>query len=212
MSEARLAEHFDDLEQQEEAVGLGIWTFLTTEVLFFGVLFNGYIVYRTLHLRAFAEASRHLFMWIGATNTAVLLISSLTLALSIRAAATGARRRLQALLLVTVLLGATFLTLKGIEYSLDFREHLVPGAHFHYQGPADARHVQLFMVFYFIMTGLHAVHVLVGVGVLAVMWVLARRGRFHPADYAPLEVAGLYWHFVDVVWIFLFPLLYLVKP
>ena len=188
-----------------------MWTFLATEVLFFGALFNGYIVYRILYPRAWAEASAHLYMWIGATNTVVLLLSSLTLALAVHAAAAGERRRIPPLLLVTVLLGATFLVLKVFEYHLDFRDHLVPGPHYHAEGITDPRHSQLFMVFYFIMTGLHALHVLIGVGLLAVMFALSVRGRFTPHDHNPLEVSGLYWHFVDVVWIFLFPLLYLVK-
>jgi cytochrome c oxidase subunit III len=211
MAEEHVTEQFDDAAQQEEAVSLGMWTFLTTEVLFFGALFTGYTVYRTRYPLAFTEASRHLYMWIGAINTAVLLISSSTLALALHALENGVRPRATRLLLATVVLGSLFLVFKGYEYSLDFREHIVPGSGFRYEGTADARHVELFMVFYFIMTGLHGVHVLVGVGLLAVLLVLSRRPAFESRGRRPLEMVGLYWHFVDVVWIFLFPLLYLVR-
>ena len=202
---------FDDAEQQREAAGLGMWTFIITEVLFFGGLFTGYTIYRLLYPVAFAEASNHLFRWIGAGNTAVLLTSSLTMALAAQAAERGARRRVAGFLLVTVLLGCIFLGLKGLEYTLDVREGLVPGAGFAAGEFADPAHSQLFYLFYWIMTGLHALHVTIGIGVLAVLAVMARRGRFGAGDNPnAVEMAGLYWHFVDVVWLFLLPLLYLI--
>jgi cytochrome c oxidase subunit III len=210
MSEARHAFQFDDLPQQREAAGLGMWTFLITEVLFFGGLFTGYTVYRITYPRAFAAASNHLFMWIGAVNTAVLLISSLTMALAVHAAEHRRRRALVGFIVATIALGCLFLSFKGVEYTLDIREHLVPGSHFAASAFADPRHAQLFYVFYFFMTGLHAIHVTAGLGVLVVLAVLAARGRFTQGNPNAVEMVGLYWHFVDIVWIFLLPLLYLI--
>jgi cytochrome c oxidase subunit 3 len=211
MSEAplALATQFDDLEQQHDAATLGMWIFLVTEVMFFGGLFAGYAVYRSIYPEAFAAGSRLCQITLGGINTAVLITSSLTMALAVRAAQTGRRRAVVFLLLATMVLGAAFLGIKFVEYGHKFAEHLVPGSGFAYSGP-NAPQVQLFVCFYFAMTGLHALHMVVGLGLLAVMAVLAARGRFTAAYYSPIEVAGLYWHFVDVVWIFLFPLLYLV--
>lgn len=206
-----VAHQFDDAEQQREAATLGMWTFLVTEVLLFGGLFTGYTVYRLQYPRAFAEASRHLYMWIGTANTAVLLLSSFAMALAVRAAAERSRRATAALLGLTIALGATFLGLKGLEYGLDIREGLVPGAAFHAEGFSDPAHAQLFLVFYWAMTGLHAAHMTAGIGVLGVLLVLVLRGRLPATGSNTVEMAGLYWHFVDVVWLFLFPLLYLVR-
>ena len=203
-----LAEQFDDLEQQRSAALLGMWIFLATEVLFFGGLFLAYTVYRYLHPSVFAAASRHTEVLLGGANTAILLLSSTLMALAVRAAQLGDRKQLVRLLLGTAVLGIGFMAVKGFEYHLDFSEHLVPGGHFQWQ-EADPATAELFFWLYFAMTGLHAIHVTVGIVLMLVLAVLAWRGRFEGGNYMPVEIAGLYWHFVDIVWVFLFPLLYL---
>jgi cytochrome c oxidase subunit 3 len=199
---------FEDMEQQREAGSLGMWVFLVTEIMFFGGLFATYIIYRTLYLTAFEEGSRLLNVKFGAANTAVLIGSSLTMALAIHAAQAGKKKSEQVMYLVlTMILGALFLFLKfNYEWRADYHEHLIPGFGFiiRPEWGAAGTHVPLYFCFYFFMTGLHAMHIL---GTLTVM---AHRGRFSSEYYAPLEVSGLYWHFVDIVWIFLFPLLYLI--
>jgi cytochrome c oxidase subunit 3 len=214
-----LAHHFDSLDQQHEAANIGMWAFLGTEVMFFGGLFTGYTVYRSLYPQAFEEASAHLNVLIGAVNTVVLLTSSLTMALGVRAAQTARRKALVNCLALTALLGTLFLVLKAVEYYIDYRDDLVPRLAFNPadwknpSGPADpnfASHVELFLTFYYIMTGLHAIHLIVGITIMVILTVLAWRGRYTPDYYSPVEVGGLYWHFVDVVWIFLLPLLYLI--
>jgi cytochrome c oxidase subunit 3 len=207
--EPELEHHFDDMGQQHEAATLGMWLFLATEVLFFGGLFAAYLVYRVWYPETFGEASRTLDITLGTVNTAVLITSSLTMALAVHAAATNERRGTVLFLALTMLLGAAFLGIKGVEYYDKFAHHHVPGPGFHFEGTAPER-AQLFFSLYFAMTGLHALHMIIGFGVLAVILYLARRGAFSTRWHTPVEVAGLYWHFVDIVWIFLFPLLYLV--
>jgi cytochrome c oxidase subunit 3 len=208
-SPATVASHFADAERQETAANLGMWIFLTTEVLFFGVLFAGYTVTRVLHADAFALAGRHTDVLLGSINTAVLLTSSLTMALAVRAGSIGWRRRCVAWLAVTLVLGTVFLGIKGYEWHLEWLEGLVPGLHFDYAGP-DVPGVQLFFFLYFVMTGAHAVHLGIGILVVAAIAVLAARGRFSAGYHTPVVLSGLYWHFIDVVWIFLYPLFYLV--
>ncbi len=211
MAEARsaLQEHFRDLEQQREASSLGMWIFLVTEVMFFGGLFLSYTVGRATYPAAFAEASHHLEVNLGALNTAVLICSSLTMALAVHASQTGERKLLMAFLAVTILLGLVFLGIKTFEYTEKFKHHLVPGGAFSFPGPHSAP-AQLFFSLYFAMTGLHALHMIVGIGVVSVILFFAWRGRYSPEYHTPVEVSGLYWHFVDIIWIFLFPLLYLI--
>jgi cytochrome c oxidase subunit 3 len=204
-----VAHQFEDLEQQRSAAALGMWAFLVTEVLFFGGLFLAYTVYRSLYPAAFAAGSHHLDVTLGSVNTLVLIGSSLTMALSVHAAQTGDDKALFRLLLVTMFLGAVFLGIKVVEYAEKFRDDLVPGVHFHWHGP-DEGHVRLFYGLYFVMTGMHAVHMIIGEGLLAWLAIQARRGRFGPHYNTPVDLIGLYWHFVDIVWIFLFPLLYLL--
>jgi cytochrome c oxidase subunit 3 len=186
-----------------------MWVFLATEVLFFGGLFAGYIAYRTAYPEAYTEASSHLNLWYGTINTAILLTSSLTVALAIHAAQVGKQRMVTLFLLCTVVLGSIFLGVKGIEYYTEYQEGLVPGLRFTYEGPM-AREIGLFFVQYFVMTGLHAIHMIIGLFVVSYMAFRAWRGDFSPIHYDPVELTGLYWHFVDVVWVFLFPLLYLI--
>jgi cytochrome c oxidase subunit 3 len=185
-----------------------MWIFLVTELMFFGGMFTAYVAYRALFPGAFGHASAHLDVRLGTLNTAVLIGSSLTMALAVRAAQLGSRAVTRWLGL-TAALGATFLGVKAWEYAHKLHEGLLPGPHFHYAG-ADAPQAELFFSIYFAMTGIHALHMVIGLGLLAWLAVQARRGRFGPAWFTPVEMSGLYWHFVDVVWIFLFPLLYLI--
>jgi cytochrome c oxidase subunit III len=209
MSTTPVPVQFDDAVQQRDAASLGIWAFLVSEVLFFGGLFTAYTIYRVTYPAAFAAASHELYELIGAFNTAVLLASSLTVALAVAALEHGAVRRAGRLVLATLALGGVFLALKSVEYWLDYREGLVPGLHFEPARFADAPHAALFLTLYFIMTGLHALHVISGLGVLGVIRVLLARSSQPAALTNTLENAALFWHLVDVVWIFLFPLLYL---
>lgn len=204
-----LAHHFDDLEQQRESASLGMWIFLGTEVMFFSALFFGYALYRSIFPEAFAAGSRLLDAALGTLNTAVLICSSLTMALAVHAAKSGRNRAAARFLLLTILLGAVFLGVKGYEYVHKLEEGHVPGVAFHYPGEL-ARQVELFLILYFSMTGLHALHMVAGMGLLAFLAVRAFQGAFTPGNHNFIENAGLYWHFVDIVWIFLFPLLYLM--
>lgn len=210
----RLWHHFDNLGHQHETTTLGMWVFLATELLIFGALFTGYAAYWSWYPASFEAASRRLNVLIGGINTVVLLTSSLTMALAVRSAQLGRRRALVVLLILTALLGTAFLVLKAVEYYSDYLEQLVPGLAF---DPEEWRHppvhpaqVQLFLIFYYVMTGLHAVHLTVAIVIMAVLAIMAERRTFSPAYYSPVEIWGLYWHFVDIVWIFLLPLLYLV--
>lgn len=205
------AHQFDDVEQQHEASTLGMWIFLATEVMFFGGLLLGYLVYRFSYPDAFAQGSRHLDLVLGSVNTAVLLLSSFTMALAVHSAQTGRRHGVIAFLLVTALLGCVFLGIKGVEYGHKFEENLVPVRGFALlDDDTPAGQVQLFFGIYFTLTGVHALHLIIGVGALGVLVALAWRGRFSSDYYTPVEMTGLYWHFVDIVWVFLFPLLYLI--
>jgi cytochrome c oxidase subunit III len=214
---AGLAHQFQNLEQQQDADTLGIWLFLVTEIMFFGGMFASYAIFRWLYFGAFAGGSHILDVRLGATNTVVLLGSSLTMALSVRSAQTGNRRAVVLFLILTMLLGGMFLGVKSIEYHQKFVEHIVPGLDWAPGGDVRARlapgglgHAELYFFFYFAMTGLHALHMIVGMGLLSWLALRARKGSFTPHYFAPVEVVGLYWHFVDIVWIFLFPLLYLI--
>ena len=204
-----LQHHFDTLGQQHEAATLGMWLFLITEVMFFGGLFLAYMLYRIWYPRAWSEASLELNVVLGGTNTIVLIGSSLTMALAVRAAQTGHRNQTITWLLLTMALGFTFLVIKYFEYAEKFEHHHVPGFDFHFPGP-DAGPAQIYFSLYFLMTGLHATHMLIGFVLLSVITWMAAKNRFSPEWYTPVEMSGLYWHFVDIVWIFLFPLLYLV--
>ncbi len=205
-----LAHHFDSLEQQHDAARLGMWAFLLTEVMLFGAILTGYTVYRSSFPAEFEAGSGRLIVGLGALNTAILLGSSLTMALAVQAAQRGSRNGIIGFMLLTVLLGLVFLGIKATEYAIDYRESLVPGFRFDKSQWTQPGRVQMFFVFYFVLTGLHAVHMLIGIGVLLIVAFRARTGRYGPDYYTPVEMAGLYWHFVDIVWIFLFPLLYLV--
>jgi cytochrome c oxidase subunit 3 len=212
----RQQHHFYDMDQQLEASTLGMWVFLVTEIMFFGGLFMAYILYRYWYPDAWAAASNHLNVVMGAANTVVLIVSSLTMAMAVRSAQVGSFRGQIGFLLGTIAFGATFLVVKYFEYKEKFEHHLVPGFNFnpldhvHETHKAVGQPEQLFFSLYFIMTGIHAAHMVVGIALMLVILSLALRRRFSPQYYGPVEVSGLYWHFVDIVWIFLFPLLYLL--
>jgi len=206
---SQVAHQFDSAEQQRDAATLGMWIFLATEVMFFGGLFTTYSVYRALHPLAFAEVSRHLNITLGTINTAVLIASSFTMVLAVYGAQHSRRKMLVLCLVLTMLLGSVFLGIKFYEYYQKFVEHFVPGSAFQFPAPYT-REAEMFFSLYFLMTGLHALHMIVGLGLLATLTILAWRGRFSSSYYNPVELSGLYWHFVDLIWIFLYPLLYLI--
>jgi cytochrome c oxidase subunit 3 len=238
---AKHAHQFDDAEQQRQAATLGMWAFLCTEVLFFGALFFAYTVYRFRYPEAFRIGSQTLAFWLGTVNTAVLLCSSLAMALAVHAAATGHKKNIGRFLLLTMALGATFLCVKAFEYHTEWEEGLVPHfnfTHVFHQPGSEAPlklgneqnvlapavdmpgapitsaqgigHIELFFCFYFIMTALHALHMVIGIAIMGILVIRARRGAFTPENHTAVEITGLYWHFVDIVWVFLYPLLYLL--
>jgi len=204
---------FDTAEQQKDASTLGMWVFLITEIMFFGGMFLAYTYYRSMYPEIFAVASTSLNVYIGAANTVVLLCSSLTMVLAVRASQLGDKKGIVLFLILTLILGGVFLGVKAYEWHEKFVEHHIPGLGFHLEGIPDSAqgHAQLFFSLYFAMTGLHALHMVIGVGILLTLIVWAHRGRYS-ADYmTPVDLSGLYWHFVDIIWIYLFPLLYLIS-
>lgn len=237
-SSSYLAHHFDDLEQQSQAATLGMWLFIAQEIMFFGGIFLGYTFYRTRFPEAFMAGSSLLNIKLGCFNTVVLIGSSLTMALAVHAAQLGKTKNIFRYLLATLFLGSIFLGVKVVEYQAKFDHDLVPGRHFAFHSTerfvtagdehadaahhdagddgthapivVDARQVEIFYGFYFVMTGMHALHMVIGAGLIIWLLVLTSRNRFAAAYYTPVELFGLYWHFVDIVWIFLFPLLYLI--
>jgi cytochrome c oxidase subunit 3 len=205
-----LREQFNTEAQQKDASTLGMWIFLVTEIMFFGGLFLAYTVYRRWYADIFAVTSSSLNVYIGAANTVVLLCSSLTMVLAVRAAQLGRRKAIVIFLILTLLLGGVFLGVKAYEWNQKYVEHHIPGPDFHFEGVVQQGPAQLFFSLYFAMTGLHALHMVIGAGLL--IWLIAQagRGRFSATYMTPVDVVGLYWHFVDIIWIFLFPLLYLI--
>jgi cytochrome c oxidase subunit 3 len=211
-----LRHHFVDMGQQQRAASLGMWLFLSTEIMFFGGMFCAYLIYRRAYYTEFAAGSRSLDVTLGAINTAVLICSSLTVALGVRAAQMGKRKLLVVLMLLTLVFGLAFLGIRGVEWTSKFKEHHVPGASFHFDQttldgrPIDPQHIQLYFSLYFAMTGMHALHMIIGVGMFLYLTYYSWKGKYGPEYYTPVENGGLYWHFVDIVWIYLFPLLYLI--
>ena len=204
---------YKTMEQQRETASLGMWVFLSTEVLFFGGMFMTYTLNRSTYPDVFSEASKTITLWLGALNTIVLIASSLTMAMAVWSSQAGRKKLLTAFLIATLALGCVFLGIKGVEYHQKYVEHHIPGWNYQFEPNADVAtnaHTQLFFSLYFAMTGLHALHMIVGAGLL--LWLIkeSMRGRFTPEYNTPVENIGLYWHFVDIVWIFLFPLLYLI--
>jgi cytochrome c oxidase subunit 3 len=208
-AESALETHFRDLEQQRQAATLGMWIFLMTELLLFGGLFTAYAVYRSAYPETFAEASRHLSAPIGTINTAILIISSFGIALGVYGAQTNGRKRLLWGLLLAIVLGTAFLGLKAYEYHDHWVHHEVPGLNFLWTKPHPEQ-AQVFFFLYFAMTGVHAIHLTIGIGIVCFILFQAWRRKYSKEYHTPVEVGGLYWHFVDVIWIFLYPLLYLI--
>ncbi len=217
VAEHALQHHFSDMEQQQETSTFGMWMFLLTEIMFFGGLFCAYLVYRASYYQAFVEGSQKMNIWLGATNTAVLICSSLSMALGVRAAQMGKPKLMAGLLVITMIFGCGFLGIKAIEYHEHWVHHEFPGPTFHFEtgDPAhpatDAQHTEIYYSLYWAMTGLHAFHMIIGIGLVLWIMIVGLRGAFSPSYYTPVENVGLYWHFVDLVWIYLFPLLYLIS-
>jgi cytochrome c oxidase subunit 3 len=178
--------------------------------MFFGGLFLSYMLYRFLYPTAFVEGSRHMNLWLGATNTVVLICSSLTMVLAVRATRTNQRKLAVIFLVITLVLGLAFLGVKGVEYHEHWVAREFPGPAFHFEG-TDARHTEIFFSLYFAMTGLHALHMIIGCGLVLYLTMHVWRGVYNSEYYNPVENGGLYWHFVDIIWIWLFPLLYLIS-
>jgi len=206
-----LREQFDTAEQQKDASTLAMWIFLITEIMFFGGMFAAYTIYRSTYPTVFAVASASLNVVVGAINTCVLLLSSFTMVMAVRASQLGQRNAIIIFLILTLLFGGVFLGVKAYEWNEKYVEHHMPGqAAFHLEGTPLQGPAKIFFSLYFAMTGLHALHMVVGVGILSVLIWQTRKGKFSPEYFTPVDIAGLYWHFVDIVWIFLFPLLYLI--
>ncbi|MCH9651138.1 MAG: cytochrome c oxidase subunit 3 family protein [Deltaproteobacteria bacterium] len=221
-----LAHHFDSFEQQRESASLGMWLFVAQEIMFFGGIFTAYLVYRVKNPEVFALASSELDLTLGGINTVVLILSSLTMALAVREAQLGRGKGVVSFLIATLVFGGIFLGIKSVEYSAKFEHHLVPGEHFHFAPSQEEmdhlwetkgftpehidRRAEMFFSIYFAMTGLHAFHMIIGMVILLFFFRPAWRGRYNADYHNPIECFGLYWHFVDIVWIFLFPMLYLI--
>ncbi len=217
-----LHHHFDEMDQQRDSQNLGMWLFLVTELMMFGGLFFTYGLYRTQYSDAFHHGSMHLNGFLGLVNTCVLLVSSFTMAMAVYSSATNRRKAIVGWLVLTWLLGATFLGIKAVEWTADFHEGLIPGINWTYyvehagetarlaaEGVAPHQ-IQLYFTVYFFMTGLHAIHMVVGLALVGVFAFLASRGKFDHGNDQPVEIMGLYWHLIDIIWVFLYPLLYLI--
>lgn len=207
--ETYYAHQFEDAAQAHEAITLGMWAFLITEVMFFGGLFAAYAIYRTQYPMAFDEGSHMLDIRLGAGNTVVLILSSLTMALAVRCAQLGKMKSAITHMVLTLGLGTIFLGVKAVEYAAKFEHNLVPGHNF---APHGVTHfgIEMYYSLYFALTGMHAVHMIIGAVILAVIIGMTVKGKINQSYNSPIEIFGLYWHFVDIVWIFLFPLLYLL--
>jgi cytochrome c oxidase subunit III len=211
-----VAHHFDDAAQQKESAMLGMWAFLGTEVLFFGPLFAAYALYRNMDPKfteAFLMGSQHLSFWSGTINTGVLLCSSFAMAMAVHSAATGNQKKLATFLVLTIILGTAFLVFKAFEYHAEWQEKLVPALNWssNFEGETRPPQLQLFFLFYFTMTAIHALHMIIGISIMLVLLRNTLKGRYSAEYHNPIEITGLYWHFVDIVWVFLFPMLYLLR-
>jgi cytochrome c oxidase subunit 3 len=205
-----VASQFDSAAQQKHAATLGVWIFLATELLFFGPLFFGYLYGRTHFPLAFAAASRHTDFVLGTANTAVLLTSSASMVIAAEARKLGSNHTAARLLFLTALLGIAFIVIKGTEYRHEWSEHLFPGAGFSFDQAGLTSGAEYFFFLYFVMTGLHALHLLIGITLATIFAVLLQRRALSAVTEERVELVGLYWHFVDIIWIFLYPLLYLI--
>jgi cytochrome c oxidase subunit 3 len=200
---------FENLQQQYDSTTFGMWVFLVQEILFFGALFCAYAVYRAMYPGAYHAGAQHLDITLGCFNTVVLITSSLTMALAVRCAQLGRNKGVFGYLAATQVLGFVFLGVKAVEYTHKWHEHLIPGKYFQFDGPY-AQQAQIYFSMYFAMTGMHALHMVIGAGLLFYFMWKAWNNTYSEDYYGPVEIMGLYWHFVDIVWIFLFPMLYLI--
>jgi cytochrome c oxidase subunit 3 len=207
--DAAVQQQFDDAAQQKGAALLGMWAFIATEVLFFGVLFAAYVVCRWRFPAEFVDGSAHTDFALGTVETAILLTSGCLSTIALRQIQLDRARQSAVLLAITGLLGVLFLVLHGMEYHDEFKEGLIPGIRFTQTGPG-ANGMEIFFSLYYVITGFHSLHVLIGVVLLLVMAVRTWRGSFCSAYHTPIEVSGLYWSLVDIVWIFVYPAIYLV--
>jgi cytochrome c oxidase subunit 3 len=215
---AHLQIQFADMEQQREAASLGMWIFLLTEIMFFGGLFLAYTVYRNAYPESWRFGSIDLSFWSGTAMTVILICSSLTMAMAVHSAAEGKRKAIVVYLILTIVLGIAFIALKGIEYHAHWVHHHFPGNNFDFASLMAeyhvsyhvAREMEMFSFLYFCLTGLHALHMIIGVGLLTYVAVKAWQGTYSANYYSTVENTGLYWHFVDIIWIWLYPLLYLI--
>jgi cytochrome c oxidase subunit III len=207
--QSHVAHHFVDSDQQFDSSKFGMWLFLVTEVLFFGGLFVAYIIYRAWNPELFLMAAQELDTVMGGVNTLVLIGSSLTMALAIRAAQLNQQKQISIYLLVTIGLALTFMVIKYFEYTHKFDMGIFPGEYYTYEGIEHAK-AHIFFSIYYMMTGLHGIHVIIGVGLMVYLLIKVRHNTYNSEYYTPIEVTGLYWHLVDIIWIFLFPLLYLI--
>ena len=221
---AFMRHHFEDIGQQREAASFGMWVFLLTEIMFFGGLFCAYLILRNWYHPAFVAGSNTLNIALGTTNTAVLIGSSFTMAMAVYSAEMRRKGQLILFLTLTILLGFVFIGIKGVEWTTEYQEQHVPGINFSIQefvhptnpkaiplAPDMAEKTQLYFFLYFAMTGMHALHMIIGIALLFIMVARASKGAYTEGHVIPVENFGLYWHFVDIVWIFLFPLLYLIS-
>jgi cytochrome c oxidase subunit III len=221
-----LRHHFENVAQQREAATFGMWLFLLTEIMFFGGMFCAYLIFRNWYYPAFVAGSHTLHIWAGTLNTTLLIISSFTMAMAVHAAEVRHRGPLLRWMIFTIVLGCGFLCVKAYEWHDEWVNHHVPGLNFSieefthvnpaYPGdkplaPDMAEKTQIYYSLYFLMTGMHALHMIIGVSLLTFLFFRARAGAYTNGHIAPVENFGLYWHFVDIVWIFLFPLLYLIS-
>jgi cytochrome c oxidase subunit 3 len=213
-----LQHHFRDMEQQRDTATFGMWIFLITEIMFFGGMFCAYLVYRLSYYQSWVDGSQRMDIKLGAINTVVLICSSLTMAMAVHSAQLGKRNLIVIFLIATLILGGAFLCIKGVEYHDHWKNHEVPGQYFsgldehgESKGWHDVPHTSLYFSLYFAMTGMHALHMIIGAGLLTWLIIAAYRGKFNASYFSPVENVGLYWHFVDIVWIYLFPLLYLIS-
>lgn len=204
-----LQHHFVDSDQQFESAKMGMWIFLVTEILMFGGLFLAYIVYRSWYPELYLEASTELNAFWGTVNTVVLIGSSLTVAMAIRSAQLNQIRGLIINLWITIGLALTFMVIKYFEYSEKIAKGIAPGTYYTYDG-LEHEKANIFFSIYYMMTGLHGIHVTIGIGLMIWLVIKAKKKVFHSGYYTPVEITGLYWHLVDIIWIFLFPLLYLI--
>jgi len=205
--------HFATMEQQFDTAKLGMWLFLATEILLFGGLFVGFGLMQQRYPREFVEAHTHLVRWQGSLNTVILLISSFTMVMAVQSAKDNRKQKTSFFLVLTILCACAFLVVKYFEYSHKFEEGWLPGKFYRATGDAipGSHGYATFFAFYFMMTGLHGIHILAGIGLLSWILMRTRRGEFSHTYYTPVDLVGLYWHIVDLIWIYLFPLYYLIQ-